>query len=70
MFSIPMRTRSRGVTQREGVLIQGPAGWAPSCHPSAGAPLTRSSDSGTEWFTGTSVPSAPAQATRSAPRQR
>ncbi|MFB4317154.1 o-succinylbenzoate synthase [Actinomadura sp. 21ATH] len=27
VFSIPMRTRFRGITQREGVLIQGPAGW-------------------------------------------
>lgn len=27
MFAIPMRTRFRGLTQREGVLIQGPAGW-------------------------------------------
>ncbi|WP_021596293.1 o-succinylbenzoate synthase [Actinomadura welshii] len=27
VFSIPMRTRFRGVTRREGALIQGPAGW-------------------------------------------
>ncbi|MEW2358521.1 o-succinylbenzoate synthase [Spirillospora sp. NPDC029432] len=27
VFSIPMRTRFRGITRREGVLIQGPAGW-------------------------------------------
>ncbi|KAB2339459.1 o-succinylbenzoate synthase [Actinomadura rudentiformis] len=27
VFSIPMRTRFRGITQREGVLIHGPAGW-------------------------------------------
>ncbi|HEY8480463.1 MAG TPA: o-succinylbenzoate synthase [Spirillospora sp.] len=27
VFSIPMRTRFRGVTRREGVLIHGPAGW-------------------------------------------
>ncbi|MFI0352040.1 o-succinylbenzoate synthase [Actinomadura sp. 9N407] len=27
VYSIPMRTRFRGITQREGVLIQGPAGW-------------------------------------------
>lgn len=27
VYSIPMRTRFRGVTRREGVLIQGPAGW-------------------------------------------
>ncbi len=27
IFSIPMRTRFRGVTRREGVLVRGPAGW-------------------------------------------
>ncbi|WP_067802722.1 o-succinylbenzoate synthase [Actinomadura formosensis] len=27
VYSIPMRTRFRGVTRREGALIQGPAGW-------------------------------------------
>ncbi len=27
VYSIPMRTRFRGVTRREGVLIEGPAGW-------------------------------------------
>jgi O-succinylbenzoate synthase len=27
VWSIPMRTRFRGITTREGVLIQGPAGW-------------------------------------------
>ncbi|MDX6325129.1 MAG: o-succinylbenzoate synthase [Nocardioidaceae bacterium] len=27
VFSIPLRTRFRGVTLREGVLLQGPAGW-------------------------------------------
>ena len=27
VYSIPMRTRFRGVTRREGVLIRGPAGW-------------------------------------------
>jgi len=27
VFSIPMRTRFRGITRREGVLIHGPAGW-------------------------------------------
>src|SRR3954452_15774371 len=26
-FSIPMRTKFRGITVREGALIQGPAGW-------------------------------------------
>ncbi|MES9543493.1 o-succinylbenzoate synthase [Actinomadura sp. NPDC000600] len=27
VYSIPMRTRFRGVTRREGALLQGPAGW-------------------------------------------
>lgn len=27
VFSIPMRTRFRGITVREGVLLRGPAGW-------------------------------------------
>ncbi|MFV2174765.1 o-succinylbenzoate synthase [Actinomadura sp. LOL_016] len=27
VYSIPMRTRFRGITRREGALIQGPAGW-------------------------------------------
>ncbi len=27
VYSIPMRTRFRGLTRREGVLLQGPAGW-------------------------------------------
>jgi O-succinylbenzoate synthase len=27
VFAIPMRTRFRGVTRREGVLVRGPAGW-------------------------------------------
>ncbi|TDD58885.1 O-succinylbenzoate synthase, partial [Actinomadura darangshiensis] len=27
VFSIPMRTRFRGVTRREGALVKGPAGW-------------------------------------------
>ncbi|GAA2439699.1 o-succinylbenzoate synthase [Actinomadura vinacea] len=27
VYSIPMRTRFRGITQREGVLLHGPAGW-------------------------------------------
>jgi O-succinylbenzoate synthase len=27
VFSIPMRTRFRGITVREGVLLEGPAGW-------------------------------------------
>src|SRR4051794_13534869 len=27
VYSIPMRTRFRGIDRREGVLISGPAGW-------------------------------------------
>ncbi len=29
-FAIPMRTRFRGITVREGALIEGPAGWGSS----------------------------------------
>ena len=39
-FAIPMRTRFRGITVREGALIEGPAGWAavakPRLRPGAG----------------------------------
>lgn len=31
VYSIPMRTRFRGITVREGVLIEGPAGWGEFC---------------------------------------
>ncbi len=31
VYSLPLRTRFRGVTVREGVLWQGPAGWAEFC---------------------------------------
>lgn len=31
VYSIPMRTRFRGITEREGVLIRGPKGWAEFC---------------------------------------
>ncbi len=27
VFSIPLRTRFRGITEREGVLVEGAAGW-------------------------------------------
>ena len=27
VFSIPLRTRFRGLTEREGLLLEGPAGW-------------------------------------------
>jgi L-alanine-DL-glutamate epimerase and related enzymes of enolase superfamily len=30
-YAVPMRTRFRGITVREGVLIEGPAGWAEFC---------------------------------------
>lgn len=30
-YAIPMRTRFRGMTVREGTLIQGPAGWGEFC---------------------------------------
>ncbi|WP_307867972.1 o-succinylbenzoate synthase [Umezawaea beigongshangensis] len=31
VYSIPMRTRFRGITEREGVLLSGPAGWGEFC---------------------------------------
>ncbi|MGH3611397.1 MAG: o-succinylbenzoate synthase [Pseudonocardia sp.] len=31
VYSIPMRTRFRGITRREGLLFEGPAGWAEFC---------------------------------------
>nr|CEL21442.1 O-succinylbenzoate synthase [Kibdelosporangium sp. MJ126-NF4]CTQ95991.1 O-succinylbenzoate synthase (EC 4.2.1.113) [Kibdelosporangium sp. MJ126-NF4] len=31
VYSIPMRTRFRGITVREGVLLEGPAGWGEFC---------------------------------------
>jgi O-succinylbenzoate synthase len=30
-YAVPLRTRFRGITVREGVLLQGPAGWAEFC---------------------------------------
>jgi O-succinylbenzoate synthase len=30
-YAIPLRTRFRGITVREGVLVEGPAGWAEFC---------------------------------------
>src|SRR5258708_5831287 len=48
-FAIPMRTRFRGITVREGALIEGPAGWGefsplspygpPECAPSLATAL-------------------------------
>ena len=41
-FRIPLRTRFRGVTAREGVLLEGPAGWGEfSPFPEYGPELTR-----------------------------
>ncbi|MBP2473390.1 O-succinylbenzoate synthase [Crossiella equi] len=31
VYSIPLRTRFRGITVREGVLLEGPAGWGEFC---------------------------------------
>lgn len=31
IYAIPMRTRFRGITVREGILIEGPAGWGEFC---------------------------------------
>ncbi|MGH8964827.1 MAG: hypothetical protein ACRDXB_05795, partial [Actinomycetes bacterium] len=30
-YAIPMETRFRGITVREGMLIEGPAGWGEFC---------------------------------------
>lgn len=30
-YSIPMRARFRGITQRTGLLFEGPAGWGEFC---------------------------------------
>jgi o-succinylbenzoate synthase len=38
VYSIPMRTRFRGITVREGMLLEGPAGWGEFC------PFTEYSD--------------------------
>jgi O-succinylbenzoate synthase len=31
VYSIPLSTRFRGITVREGALIEGPAGWGEFC---------------------------------------
>ncbi len=31
VYAIPMRTRFRGITVREGMLIRGPLGWGEFC---------------------------------------
>jgi O-succinylbenzoate synthase len=31
VYAIPMRARFRGITVREGVLLEGPAGWGEFC---------------------------------------
>ncbi len=42
VFSIPLRTRFRGITVREGVLVEGPAGWGEwSPFPEYDAPTAR-----------------------------
>jgi len=31
IYAVPMRTRFRGITVREGALVHGPAGWGEFC---------------------------------------
>jgi O-succinylbenzoate synthase len=49
VYSIPMRTRFRGITVREGMLIQGPAGWGEFC------PFTEYSDAESAAWLATAV---------------
>ncbi|CAM3626913.1 o-succinylbenzoate synthase [Kibdelosporangium persicum] len=49
VYSIPMRTRFRGITVREGMLLEGPAGWGEFC------PFTEYSDAEAAWWLATAV---------------
>jgi o-succinylbenzoate synthase len=49
VYAIPMRTRFRGITVREGVLIHGPAGWGEFC------PFTEYSDTEAASWLATAV---------------
>jgi O-succinylbenzoate synthase len=49
VYSIPMRTRFRGITVREGMLIEGPAGWGEFC------PFTEYSDAESAAWLATAV---------------
>jgi O-succinylbenzoate synthase len=49
VYAIPMRTRFRGITVREGMLIQGPLGWGEFC------PFTEYSDTESAAWLATAV---------------
>jgi O-succinylbenzoate synthase len=49
VYAIPMRTRFRGITVREGMLIEGPAGWGEFC------PFTEYSDAEARAWLATAV---------------
>ncbi|MBP2319890.1 O-succinylbenzoate synthase [Kibdelosporangium banguiense] len=52
VYSIPMRTRFRGITVREGMLIEGPAGWGEFC------PFTEYSDAESAAWLATAIEQA------------
>lgn len=52
IYSIPMTTRFRGITVREGLLIQGPAGWGEFC------PFDDYDDEVSSWWLATALESA------------
>jgi O-succinylbenzoate synthase len=49
VYAIPMRTKFRGITVREGMLIEGPAGWGEFC------PFTEYSDAESAGWLATAV---------------
>jgi len=48
-YAIPMRTRFRGITVREGMLIEGPAGWGEFC------PFVEYGDAEAAWWLATAI---------------
>src|SRR2546421_11719183 len=52
VYSIPMRTRFRGIDVREGMLIRGPVGWGEFC------PFTEYSDTESAAWLATAVEQA------------
>jgi o-succinylbenzoate synthase len=52
MYCIPMTTRFRGITVREGLLLQGPAGWGEFC------PFADYDDEVSAWWLATALESA------------
>lgn len=49
VYAIPMRARFRGITVREGMLIEGPAGWGEFC------PFAEYDDSVSSWWLATAI---------------